>query len=313
LTEHSLRFVVALARDAVMSTSYKPALLKALVREVEGAEPLTLFRLGERFVRLYWTQTVVYRLRQAKTLHAEPQIVQDIRAAATEAGVRTYEALPDSVRLRLVRKTAKLLTVNVLKAFHTSAPDGMAPLFTWNAPDDVVRIMPSAATFLVAERAALDSVANLWWARYLEGVNRLAPAIIAKVEGTAARRASLRPYLRILHEVDPAECFYCAVPLDDSRTHVDHVIPWTFLYADELWDLVLACDTCNLAKSDVLPVRSYLDKLAMLNVQRAHVRLGKSNASPLIAAEELVRTYEAALSVEWPAGWAPGTSSASLR
>jgi hypothetical protein len=310
MTEHSLRFVVALARDAVMSTSYKPALLKALLREVEGAEPVTLFRLGERFVRLYWTQTVVYRLRQAKTLHAEPQIVQDIRAAASTAGVRTYEALPDSVRLRLARKTAKLLTVNVLKAFHTSAPDGMAPLFTWEPGSDVVRVARSATAFMIAEHAALEAVANLWWARYLEGVNRLAPAIIAKVEGTADQRSSLRPYLRILHETDPNTCFYCDIALDEAHpTHVDHVIPWTFLYANDMWDLVLACPVCNLAKSDVLPARTFLDKLATLNERRALLRLGKNGVSPLIASEELVRTYDAALSVEWPAGWTPRGAS----
>ncbi len=291
-----------------MSASYKPALLKALVRELatDPVSPLTLTRLGERFIRLYWTQTVVYRLRQAKTLHAEPEIVRSIRSAAEFARVRRFEDLPAAAKSALVRKTARLLTINVLGAFHASAPQAMPPLFTWRPDASALEMTHEAVEFVVRERSALESLANLWWARYLEGVNRLAPAIIAKVEGTSAHRRSLQPYLRILRETDPAECFYCGTNLGESTTtHVDHVIPWSFLYADELWDLVLACDSCNIAKADALPVRPFLAKLATYNERRAHVRLGAANVSALIPSHEIVRLYDAALSVEWPAGWMP--------
>ena len=73
--------IAALARDAGMSSSYKPALLKALVRiAVGGAEPrIPLRRIGHEFVELYWVQTLVFRLRQAATITAEPEVESAVR------------------------------------------------------------------------------------------------------------------------------------------------------------------------------------------------------------------------------------------
>jgi hypothetical protein len=53
---YDLRDVVALARHASMSTTYKPALLKAIVRIVarEPATTIPLATIGAEFTRLYW-------------------------------------------------------------------------------------------------------------------------------------------------------------------------------------------------------------------------------------------------------------------
>ncbi|MFB3164527.1 HNH endonuclease domain-containing protein [Neobacillus sp. 179-J 1A1 HS] len=40
---------------------------------------------------------------------------------------------------------------------------------------------------------------------------------------------------------------------------MDHFIPWSFVQADQLWNLVIACSTCNLSKSDKLANKLFLD------------------------------------------------------
>ena len=67
---YSVNEIAALARHATMSTTYKPAFLKSLVRIVRrGAETdVSLLRIGAEFVELYWTQTIVFRLRQAASI-----------------------------------------------------------------------------------------------------------------------------------------------------------------------------------------------------------------------------------------------------
>jgi hypothetical protein len=52
----TLAQIVALARNASMSASYKPALLKALVRTAsdEGTTRIALLTLGDQFLQLYW-------------------------------------------------------------------------------------------------------------------------------------------------------------------------------------------------------------------------------------------------------------------
>jgi hypothetical protein len=113
-------------------------------------------------------------------------------------------------------------------------------------------------------------------------------------------------YLPLPTRIPEAPCFYCERTISGTvNAHVDHVIPWSFMLSDPLWDLVVACERCNLAKSDVLPHRDYLMKLTANQIQRAKAALPSRIASPLLAADEIARYYDAALGVEWPAGWEP--------
>ena len=222
-------------RGALRCLSYKPVLLKALVRIARDAPALRidLLTIGDYFVRLYWVQTVVFRLRQAATLVREPEVVQAIRRAAQVHRTQRLTDLPAKVRDALAREMSRILKINVLRAFHRSKPEAMPELFTWNAADDAIDISPAALTFLIDNAAVLESLANLWWARYLERVNLLAPRVIDKVERDGAQRGSLSQFLKLLRRIDAQECFYCGADLlEQMPIHVDHVIPWSFLLTD---------------------------------------------------------------------------------
>ena len=94
-------------------------------------------------------------------------------------------------------------------------------------------------------------------------------------------------------------CFYCGEVLEPKTIHVDHVIPRSYLYHDEPWNLVLSHDACNEKKSDFLPSRYYIQKLVDRNE-----RLIKSNhplnkqikdelgVTPKIRKKEIFRIYE---------------------
>jgi len=295
-----------------MATSYKPALLKALVRLVRrGIGPnIPLQTIGHEFVTMYWTQTVVFRLRQEFTLSKESEVVHSIREAAEIAGVRDLSKLSSGVRTRLDRKMAQILPINVLDLFHKSKPASMGELYHWDRGEDAVRLPIAGQHFIGENAAALESIANLWWARFLERRNGLAPLVIEKVERDGVRRERLTAYVRILQRLDGNRCFYCERDLaTNSATHVDHVIPWSFLLSNPSWDLVLACAACNLAKSDHLPTESFIKKLAVTNATRRQAELPRAFASALLLNDdEIDRYYAAAISVEWPTGWSPSTS-----
>jgi hypothetical protein len=294
-----------------MSSSYKPALLKAIVRIVRrgSGSQVTLRTIGAEFVSLFWVQTVVFRLRQAATVTSEPEVVRRIRSAAELAGVRNLSELPGSARDRLDAEMAGVLRINVLEAFHKSKPLAMGLLYGWSKPDEFLTLSAESHAFIFENAQTLESIANFWWAKYLERVNLLAPLVIEKVERDGAKRSSLARFLEILRQTDERRCFYCSRLFDESGSgvHVDHVIPWSFLLIDPLWDLVLSCAPCNLAKSDSLPDRRYLAELVKTNARRSRVTLPPNIGSPLISADEIDRFYDAALSVEWPSGWTPAS------
>jgi hypothetical protein len=174
-----------------MSSSYKPALLKALVRiaPTPADVEISFDRLGAEFLRLYWTQTVVFRLRQASSLAKEPEVVQEIRRVATANRVRDLRELSITEREKLESRLARILPINVIDAFHASAPASMPPLFE-RATKNSIRHTADTQAFMRENAGALLAIANLWWASYLEKVNQLAPLIIQKVERDGARRTS---------------------------------------------------------------------------------------------------------------------------
>ncbi|MGA8574338.1 MAG: HNH endonuclease [Candidatus Cybelea sp.] len=295
--------IAALMRHARKSASYKPALLKALVRCCRQSDDLRipLDAIGREFTKLYWNQTVVYHLRQAASLSKESMAVKLTRRTAQTYKAHDLAELPARGRAKIDRQMSKLLTVNVLSAFHASRPPGMPLLYRWEPGQDHVVITPTAHSFLKAQAAALELIANFYWAEFLEGCNRLAPRIVQKVSRDGASRKSLQKYLNILRAESNVQCFYCVAPLGDNlATAVDHVIPWSFLLEDDLWDLVLACTRCNSAKSDWLPDRAFIEKLLFRNRE-----LSRAGISLAIGEPEIERLYEAAISVEWPRSWSP--------
>jgi CRISPR/Cas system Type II protein with McrA/HNH and RuvC-like nuclease domain len=68
-------------------------------------------------------------------------------------------------------------------------------------------------------------------------------------------------------------CFYCEDPLptDNRLVHVDHVIPWSYIYEDELWNLVLAHEKCNRKKYNSLPSDNFLTKLIDRNLKFTNI------------------------------------------
>lgn len=291
-----------------MSSTYKPALLKAIARITthRPANTITLRQLGAEFARLFWNQTIVFHLRQAATISKEPEVLSQIRKTSAASGVREFSRLPQAASVAIEISMARILTTDVLRRFHNNAPASMTPLFYWEPGTDHISLTDRARDFVVATYVVLDLIANHWWAGYLEKVNVLAPAIINKIQADGARRGSLAPYLAILEELDENRCFYCDRLFSEAlRPSVDHVVPWSFLLADPLWDLVLACMECNLAKSDRLPERVFMDRLVEWNIVRSHRHSAVFSASPSIESGQEYRLYEAAISVEWPGFWCP--------
>jgi len=64
-----------------------------------------------------------------------------------------------------------------------------------------------------------------------------------------------RALRRSLARRDGARCFYCPTPFPDPTTAtLDHYVPWALWPSNRAPNLVLACQGCNEAKANVLPL-----------------------------------------------------------
>ena len=109
--------------------------------------------------------------------------------------------------------------------------------------------------------------------------------VVQKKQRTQISR--LRP---VLNGYQNNECFYCGAELFDP-IHVDHVIPHTAIQHDEIWNLVLSHEQCNLWKSDSLPQKHFVQKLINRNesVLKSDLPL-KEELKKVLGADDKIRT-----------------------
>ena len=55
--------------------------------------------------------------------------------------------------------------------------------------------------------------------------------------------------------------------LKEEEISIDHFIPWSYIYSDDLWNLVITSKSYNSTKTNKRPSNEYLEKLKEQNLQ----------------------------------------------
>lgn len=105
----------------------------------------------------------------------------------------------------------------------------------------------------------------------LEGFN-YSPRISRKVRAIDEdniKRSSLKKFhkhLDLMFEDVQRKCFYCGEIIDSNDVSVDHVIPWSYMFSDDLWNLVYCHKEENSQKSNRLPSEEDIARLENRNI-----------------------------------------------
>ena len=78
------------------------------------------------------------------------------------------------------------------------------------------------------------------------------------------KRANLTTNIPFLKGYQGNTCFYCGEEIYGTP-HVDHVMPRQVISHDQIWNLVLAHEECNLQKSDKIIGPHFIEKLVYRN------------------------------------------------
>ena len=103
------------------------------------------------------------------------------------------------------------------------------------------------------------------------------PKIVNKVNGISEAklsRNSLSKYKEeLLKEFTSGKVidFYSGEELDPSDISIDHVIPWSFMYSDDIWNLVVTSKSYNSRKSNSIPTEEVINKLKERNLRLINV------------------------------------------
>ena len=84
--------------------------------------------------------------------------------------------------------------------------------------------------------------------------------------GQRPDRGDIKKFKRYLDIENPDRvCFHSGKPIADGEVTIDHVIPWSYLYADDLWNLVYVDRRENSAKGNRIPDEATIMRLESRN------------------------------------------------
>jgi len=235
--------------------------------------------ISEAFLKYYWVQECKYKIKQDFKQNSQPVIITIIQRYCGK------DYIPDNYNKYF--KNRKAMKKNIIQDIEANCLRDVIPRFQpkeynkfyshnhkvsangkkFNMPAKVDRniiLNTDAIMFFKNNYDLLHKSLILEWAKFLEKTN-FTPKLISKIENLGDnKRSSLSKFKKILTKIDNL-CFYCNKNLNDEKIHIDHFIPWSYIFEDEIWNLVLSCSSCNLKKSDYLATEECLTKINIRN------------------------------------------------
>lgn len=265
--------------DACPKTStYKFGFIKAILDNLLNATPtdmgmeIDFWDLFTKFAENYWNLITKYNLRQLRINHAsstnpisklEQCFIRALENEPTTANLE-FDDLSAPDRTRIIDQVKRDCSKNVIGALYK---DFNGELYGFDKAASCIWLHNGAYQFLWSHKQEIENLNYYAWAKFLERINddSTSTKLLDKLEASTPKRQDLSPYRDILRgEFETCTCFYCGKKLRNTP-HVDHVIPWSFIKSDHLWNFVLACPTCNIKKKDQLPTRQKLSAVVTRN------------------------------------------------
>ena len=254
------------------TSSYKFGFLKAILDNLYNVDvdlKLSFDQLFSKFSEIYWNLILKHGLRQktATNDNRETYLEQVFHTAEEKYKIlepMPYESLTAEMMLDISHQAKMKCKKYVVGALFE---DTNRLFYSFSKKEEWIQINPVMYEFVCKHKVMIEKLNYYEWARFLERVNEetVAVKLLNKID-ESSKRNNLAIYRQILYEeFESKTCFYCGKQLSPDKIDVDNFIPWSFIKDDNLWNLVLACPTCNRRKNDKLPDEQYLDALVERN------------------------------------------------
>ena len=152
------------------------------------------------------------------------------------------------------------------------------PLFRFDDSQDYIFFHPDWIAYLKQHLTIIEGWTLWHWADYMQRRNPGIPAVTRKLF-PPDRRESLnvqRKFWDTVIEETNIRCIYTGNKLGHGY-ELDHFLPWKFVAHNQLWNLIPVDPQANSSKSDRLPSKIYIDRLA--ETQRAALSIARDSFS----------------------------------
>jgi len=266
-----------------MENTYKMSWIRSIVEICEKQQKRTIHfdELSPLIFKYYWNQSIFFNLQQGPSIKRKPKIQQlvekQIRKYKSKHGTqpKTFIKVKDKIKIP-VQQISTVLTLDVSWRFLIVGKDKFN-IYECDKEKRTIRILKPE---LIKEYSdILYQLINYRWTQKLEDIDG-SPRISKKVRGVdrekTPKRKNLKPFHKFLDYENPSKkCFITGDKIPELEITVDHVIPWSYMYSDDLWNLVYVQSGLNSSKNNRLPNEEMVDKLEKRN--RRLLKLLKKN------------------------------------
>lgn len=278
-----LNIIDKMKNDNTYKLAWGRAIIECIVsneyQEYQDDTVVLFDSISECMLKYYWNQQFFFKLKQSPYVDKEPLICKytkeliDYYVELSKSNIpiwfnKAQEILKDSTEYKTtITKINRVLPENVAYRFM-NVPNAIEDIYVLEK--GFIKIKTENVKILKEYSTILSKLLNFKWASLLEKFN-VSPNIIDKVSGiseTNIKRNNLLEYKNaLLMQFDeyPID-FYSGKVLCSKDISVDHVIPWSFMYSDDIWNLVLTSRSINSSKSNSIPDEIDIDRLNKQNL-----------------------------------------------
>lgn len=226
-------------------------------------------------IKYYWNQIFFFNLKQSPYKDKNPvictlvtslidrwkEINGNIPVWYDEEKVKSNDTVLFD---KVLNKIIKTLHENVSYRFK-NVQGGTKEIYSYTKKVDNIIISKDNALELKEYSIVISKLLNYKWTQLLEKFN-FQPKIASKVSGISdnkIKRNNLTEYKEELLKEHNGKAidFYSGKELDLNDISIDHVIPWSFIYSDDIWNLVITSKSNNSSKSNSICDAEVINRL----------------------------------------------------
>ncbi len=272
-----------------MAATYKPIFLRSLLDlgdydthgsnnklvgkqwiEVDGdTVTLDLNFIAVRFLRYCWDLEHSFKLKQSSNPNTSATIVSIIRQelrTGKHKNPPSFATLAskqnEKLRSKVIQESIK---PQVLKYLLTDMPG----LYVHQKRTNKIKLDTNLIPFMNKHRTIIKNGINYKLTLCLETFNKSAPNVAMKVDQDSYPSRKLSAVSEEILDFEQGHrCFYCDRSYEiPKRRHIDHVIPFNYIFSTDAYNCVAACIRCNSSKSDRLPRQELFDDVLDRNTR----------------------------------------------
>lgn len=138
--------------------------------------------------------------------------------------------------------------------------------------------------YLRQHLAIISGWSNWHWLQYLQARNPNTPALLNKISPPAQRKALTQQtqfWQGVMRLGMQVKCIFTDTPLNNTSFALDHFVPWSFVCHDQLWNLTPITQSLNSAKSNALPPRESVRRLASQHSEALRIAYDNQSDMPV--------------------------------